>query len=72
MRAFPNLPSLWHVQHGTWNVYRGKSTSSSDLVAYIEPSLSAILGKTIRIIRAGEKEPFLTMKVGTPTETCVT
>lgn len=50
------------VQHGTWNVYRGDSTNSGDLVATIEPKLVNILGKTVRITRAGESEPFLTIK----------
>lgn len=43
-------------------MYRGGSTSDSDLVATIEPKLLNVMGKTVRIIRAGESEPFLTIK----------
>lgn len=53
---------MYDLQHGTWNVYKGDSTSSGDLVASIEPKLIAVMGKTLRIMRAGESEPFLTVK----------
>ena len=43
-------------------MYRGDSTSSGDLVATIEPKLLNLLGKTVRVIRAGESEPFVTIK----------
>ena len=50
-------------QHGAWSVFRGNSSTDSDMVASIEPKLFQLLGKTVRISRVGESDHFLTIKV---------
>ena len=41
----------------------GESTDDQNMVAILEPSHMAVFGKTVRIKRPGEDEPFLTVKV---------
>jgi hypothetical protein len=50
-------------QHGTWQVFRGDSTSSSALVAEIKPSLMSIGGKKIKVCLAGRDEPEFVIQV---------
>ncbi len=40
------------LQHGTWQVFRGDSTSKSALIAEVTPSLVSLGGKTIRVCTA--------------------
>jgi hypothetical protein len=51
------------LQHGTWQIFRGDSTSSSALVAEIKPSLMAIGGKKIKVTLAGKEEPEFVIQV---------
>ena len=51
------------LQHGTWQIFRGDSTSSSALVAEIKPSLMSIGGKKIKVSLAGRDEPEFVIQV---------
>ena len=50
-------------QHHSWKVFVGESTDDRNMVAVLEPAHIAIFGKQVRIIRPGESQPFLTVKV---------
>ena len=58
------------LQHGTWQVFRGDSTSSSALVAEIKPSLMSIGGKKIKVCLAGRDEPESVIQVHAVFEFC--
>ena len=45
------------------NIYKGASTEDKDKVAYVQSKLISVMGDTIKIMCAGEKEPFVTIKV---------
>ena len=51
------------MQHKSWKVYAGESTDSAYEVAIMEASHISIGGKHVKIMRKGESEPFLTVKV---------
>jgi hypothetical protein len=51
------------LQHGTWQIFRGDSTSSSALVAEIKPSLMSIGGKKIKVSLAGREETEFVIQV---------
>ncbi len=51
------------VQHKAWKVFGGESTDSSNEVAIMEASHFSIGGKHVKIMRPGQSEPFLTVKV---------
>jgi uncharacterized protein YxjI len=48
--------------HGTWQVFRGDSTSKSALVAEITPSLVNLGGKTIKVTLEGQDNPAFIVK----------
>lgn len=48
--------------HGTWQIFRGDSTSSNDLVAEVTPSLMSLGGKTIRVTLKGQEDPVFVVK----------
>lgn len=50
------------MQRDTWNIYRGESTEDADKVAYVQSNIINILGDTVKVMRAGEKEPCITIK----------
>ena len=54
---------LYRVQHKAWKVFAGESTDSSQEVAVLEASHFSIGGKHVKIMRPGQSEHFLTVKV---------
>lgn len=51
------------LQHGTWQIFKGDSTSSAALVAEIKPSLVSVGGKKIRVTLNGKEEPEFVIEV---------
>jgi hypothetical protein len=52
------------LQHEhSWKVFAGETTEEANLVAIMQPAHMNIIGKHVRILRPGQNDPFLSVKV---------